>query len=169
LNFSPNTGRPAITPIFGRRGFATSAIARTRTEVELLAGVERLRLDAVELRRVLFLGVGARVVALDHELRPGDALELAHHVVHTLREAAQRQRHRLALRLVELDRHRRGEIAQDLLRARRQRVDPAFGQVGARRHDRNQVVHGDEDQREHDEADRRVDELFVFPEHQPAL
>ncbi len=31
LNFSPSTGSPAIRPIFGRCGFATRAMARTRS------------------------------------------------------------------------------------------------------------------------------------------
>ena len=48
-------------------------LAHRDAEVELLAGVELLRLDAVELRRVLVLGVGLRVVALDDEVGAGRA------------------------------------------------------------------------------------------------
>jgi hypothetical protein len=102
-----------------------------------LAGKELLRLDAVELRRVLLLRVGPRVVALDDQVRAGDASELAHQVFDALREAAELHRHGLALREVEPELHRGLQVRQDLPRARGERVQIAFSEVGSDRRARD--------------------------------
>src|SRR6185503_4150559 len=104
---------------------------------------------------------------LDHQAAVGRLLELAHQVLDALREAAQLHRHALALRDVELELHRRGEVAQYLLGPVRQRVEAALGEVQARRGAADQIVERDEDQPQGHEADRRVDQVLVL--FHPAL
>src|SRR6185436_15231454 len=141
-------------------------LAHRGAEIELLARHQLLRVDTVELRRVLLLGVGLGVVALDDQVRAGDALELAHQVLDPLGEAAQRHRHRFALRDVELEAHRRLQVAQHLLRAIGKGVELAVGEVGdAARHAGDEVVRGDENQQQGNQPDRRIDQVLVFLEN----
>jgi hypothetical protein len=140
-------------------------LAHRDAEVELFAGHELLRLDAVELRRVLLLGVGSRVQPFHDDPVARGALELAHQVLDALREAAQRHRHGLALRHVQLHLHRRLEAAQDAARTVGQRVEIALGEVDPRRHARDEEIHRDQDQEQGDQADRRIDQVFVFFHH----
>ena len=138
-------------------------LAHGQAEVELFARKELLRLDAVELRRVLVIAVGLRVVEFDHQVAAGDRLELAREVLDALREAAQLHRHRLlAARNVELYLDRRFQAAQQLLRALRKCLDFAFRQVDLHRLERHQVIGGNEDQEQRGQADRGVGQRFVL-------
>src|SRR6185295_13456463 len=58
--------------------------------------------------------------------------------------------------------HRSGEVAQDLPGALRERVEAALRQIQARGGAADQIVERDQDQRERDQAERRVDEVLVL-------
>src|SRR6185503_13157540 len=93
----------------------------------------------------------------------GDRLEFPHQVLDSLREAAQRDRHRLlAARNVELHLDRRFQAAQELFRARGEGLDLAFRQVELHRLERHQVVGRHQDQEQGDQAHRRVDQRLVL-------
>ena len=118
---------------------------RRQPEIELLAGAQGLRLDAVKLRGIFFVGIRLRVVFLDHQIGAGDRFELAQQVVDALREALQLHRHRVvALRNVEAHLDRPVELAEDLAGAFRQGVQLAVGEVGAQRRARGEKVDSDQ-------------------------
>ena len=145
--------------IDARNGLLAVQARDRQAHIELLAGGERLRLDTVELRRVLFVGIRLGVVLLDDDVAAACRLEFAQQVVYALGETLQLHRHGVvALRDVQAHLHRAVELAEDFLGALGKREQLAVGEVGAHRHARGEEVAGHQKKEQGDQPDCGIQE-----------
>jgi hypothetical protein len=135
-------------------------------EVELLPGIRHLPFDVVERRGLLGIRVGLGIEALDDELAACGGFVFVQEVFHALRKSLQTDRNGVtALRVVEADANRRVELCQDRARTRRECVDVAFGQVGARVERADDEVRGDEDREQRNDPAGRIPQYFAAAFH----
>jgi hypothetical protein len=103
-----------------------------RPEIDLLASLDHLAIDAIELCGILRVGIGLRIELLNFNLALRDLAEFAEEILNALRVGLEEDRHVvLATRAVEPNLHRRIQFLDNVARPFGERVGALGREIDA--------------------------------------